>query len=167
MAINGTVPITTYFILNKKDRAGKGQQRPFQAVLEAMKKQETEEAKIKQSANLKGGNITIPSPIPTPAPRENGHPQPPPSLQPQPPPPPHVEQHVAPTQSVEIPVPVKTVRNDVVPPTYAPNPAARPTTNEEQYMRQSDFTNEQNDPAKSYNRQQQQQQQQSKTCELL
>jgi hypothetical protein len=157
MTINGTVPITTYFILGKKDRAGKGQQRPFQAVLEAMKKQDTEEAKIKQSANLKGGLIAPPAPIPTPAPTFNGnaHPQ----LQPQPPPPPHVEHHPMPTQSVEIPVPVKTVRNDVVP----PNPAARPTTNEDNYMRQSEVMSEHNDPTKSHHPQQPQ----SKTCELL
>lgn len=53
MAINGNLSISTYFVLNKRDRTGKPVQRPFQAVLEEVKRQETEKAKMKQSSNLK------------------------------------------------------------------------------------------------------------------
>jgi len=45
--------LNTYFVLNKKDRSGITQSRPFQTVLAEMKRQEIEEAKLKQSANLK------------------------------------------------------------------------------------------------------------------
>ena len=39
MPISGNITIATYFILNKKDRAGKTLSRPFQAVLDEMKRQ--------------------------------------------------------------------------------------------------------------------------------
>ncbi|CAF1069591.1 unnamed protein product [Rotaria magnacalcarata] len=55
MAINGGLTVTTFFILNKKDRNGKVIQRPFQSILKEMKRQETEEAKLKQTNSLKGG----------------------------------------------------------------------------------------------------------------
>ena len=48
MIISGTTPIKTYFVLNKKDRSGNIQSRPFQQVLEEMKRQEIEEIKAKQ-----------------------------------------------------------------------------------------------------------------------
>jgi hypothetical protein len=152
MTVNGTVPITTYFILGKKDRAGKAQIRPFQAVLEAMKKQETEEAKIKQSTSLKGGipqNLP-PPPAPAPAPVANGFVQPPPQMEP----------NSMPTESVDMTAAGRMVRNDGM----SANPAQNPA------MRSSEMLIDQNNLAKSYNQQQypqQQQQPQSKTCELL
>lgn len=53
MIISGATPIKTYFVLNKKDRSGNIQSRPFQQVLEEMKRQEIEEIKAKQLTNLK------------------------------------------------------------------------------------------------------------------
>lgn len=67
MMSNGSPPLTTYFILNKRDRSGKLQSRPFQQVLEQLKQQEMEEAKTKQSQFLKNGHHDIPS-----SPKENG-----------------------------------------------------------------------------------------------
>ncbi|CAF3149719.1 unnamed protein product [Rotaria socialis] len=55
LAINGGLTVPTYFILNKKDRSGKVIQRPFQSILSQMKREETEEAKLKQTNSLKGG----------------------------------------------------------------------------------------------------------------
>jgi hypothetical protein len=57
MTINGSTPITTYFVLNKKDRSGKTQSRLFNDVLEEMKRQESEGTKAKQPANLKGEDV--------------------------------------------------------------------------------------------------------------
>ncbi|CAF4317000.1 unnamed protein product, partial [Adineta steineri] len=57
MAVNTNTSIGTYFVLNKKDRSGKALTRPFQAVLESLKKQDTEDAKKKQTNVLKGGNV--------------------------------------------------------------------------------------------------------------
>jgi hypothetical protein len=153
MTVNGTVPITTYFILGKKDRAGKSQSRPFQAVLEAMKKQETEEAKIKQSTSLKGGLVQNLPPPPAPAPVANGFAQPSPQMDP----------NSMPTESVDMSAAGRMVRNDGM----SANPGQNPA------MRSSEMLVDQNNLAKSYNQQQypqqqqQQQQAQSKTCELL
>ena len=69
MVINGNQQITTYFVLNKRDRGGKVVLRPFQAVLEEVKRQETERAKMIQSSNLKStANVTATSAAPTPIP---------------------------------------------------------------------------------------------------
>ncbi len=57
MTINGSTPITTYFVLNKKDRSGKTQSRLFNDVLEEMKRQESEGTKSKQPTNLKGEDV--------------------------------------------------------------------------------------------------------------
>lgn len=51
------MPISTFFVLNKKDRSGNVQSRPFHQVYEEIKRQDTEDAKLKQANNLKGGNI--------------------------------------------------------------------------------------------------------------
>ena len=72
MTVNGNLTISTYFILNKRDRSGKVVPRPFQAVLDEMKRQETETAKLKQSSSLKGSN----------APDSAAAPPPPPALPP-------------------------------------------------------------------------------------
>lgn len=45
--------MNAYFVLNKKDRSGTVQSRPFQHVLAEMKRHEIEEAKLRQTANLK------------------------------------------------------------------------------------------------------------------
>ncbi len=45
--------MSTYFVLNKKDRSGLSHLRPFQIALKEMKQQEIEEAKRKQSTSLK------------------------------------------------------------------------------------------------------------------
>jgi hypothetical protein len=55
--------MNTYFVLNKKDRSGINQSRPFQVVLREMKRQEIHEAKKKQSKSLKGENQQNPLPI--------------------------------------------------------------------------------------------------------
>ena len=67
MSSNGSSPISTYFILNKRDRSGNLQTRPFHQVLEQFKGQELEEAKMKQSNFLKNGRHDE-----CPSPRENG-----------------------------------------------------------------------------------------------
>jgi len=157
--------VATYFILNKKDRSGKIQSRPFQAVLEAMKKQETEEAKLKQSSSLKGGNIqnlppSLPPPLPE-APRENGYVQhpPPPAPIPAPAPMPVHAPAYAPMPQYDPnlirhePAPVKMVRNEDYPSNYLQHPAMRNRAYEEQMqMRGADMMmNDQYDPSKSYN----------------
>ena len=53
MALNGSMAMNTYFVLNKKDRSGTIQLRPFEIVLKEMRKEEIEEAKLKQRNNLK------------------------------------------------------------------------------------------------------------------
>ena len=62
MTINGNQTISTYFILNKRDRSGKAIARPFQTVLDDMKRQETETAKLKQSTSLKGTHVPAAQP---------------------------------------------------------------------------------------------------------
>jgi len=57
MAINGSAPITTYFVLNKKDRSGKIQSRLFHDVLAEMKRQGSESTKAKQPTDLKGEDV--------------------------------------------------------------------------------------------------------------
>jgi hypothetical protein len=64
--MDGSPPINTYFVLNKKDRLGIVQSRPFHLVLQEIKRQEIEDAKLKQSANLKDRNV------PNHSPKENG-----------------------------------------------------------------------------------------------
>jgi hypothetical protein len=54
-ATDGLTLTNTYFVLNKKDRAGNLQSRPFQIILEQMKRQEKYEAKLKQANSLTGG----------------------------------------------------------------------------------------------------------------
>ncbi|CAF3607480.1 unnamed protein product [Adineta steineri] len=68
-ALHGSTPIHTYFVLNKKDRAGKLQVRPFHTVLEEIKQQEIEEAKAKKTMKLKSIDL---EPISLPVPNENG-----------------------------------------------------------------------------------------------
>jgi len=48
--------MNTYFVLNKKDRSGYNQLRPFKVVLQEMKRQEIEEAKKKQLTNFRSEN---------------------------------------------------------------------------------------------------------------
>jgi hypothetical protein len=49
--------MSTYFVLNKKDRSGAMQSRPFQLALKETREQELEEAKIKQRNNLKENGL--------------------------------------------------------------------------------------------------------------
>lgn len=143
MTINGTMSITTYFILNKKDRSGKGQTRPFQVVLEGMKRQETEEAKMKQSNSLKGGTGPAvpppPLPPPPPEPKENGFVQTPPKP---------VVNHTS-VEPVDVPVPPKSIRIDD---TSISN-YVQTKLPDEQQIRSSEILNSQQDSTKSYNRQ--------------
>lgn len=174
--------IPTFFILNKKDRTGKVQTRPFQVVLDTMKKQETEEAKIKQSSSLKGGGAQNPLPpapppmAPAPQPKENGYVQPPPPQyhqQPPPPPPPpaapatmpapQYESNMIRNDPIEIPVPVKTVRSEEIPSYSMQNSVIKTRNYDEQAMRPPEMMSEQYDSAKSYNRQLQR----SRACQLL
>jgi hypothetical protein len=154
MTVNGTQTITTYFILNKKDRAGKAQPRPFQAVLEAMRRQETEEAKLKQSSSLKGGTVQNPPPQPAaavapPAPKENGFIQVPPQS----------SVNITPTETIEIPVPMKIhhEEHEVI------HHVQKPKIIQNQPIKTSDVMSEQQDSARTYNGQQSR----SKACELL
>jgi hypothetical protein len=171
MTINGTTSITTYFILNRKDRAGKGQPRPFHAVLEQMKKQETEEAKIKQSSSLKGGIIANLPPVAAPAPppvvalppRENGYAEPaPPPAQAQPAANRNDARYMS-GESIEIPVPAKPVRYEEAPTGHAQNSMPKNKYPDEQYARQSEMMSGQYDPGKSYNRHVER----SRACEIL
>lgn len=170
MTINGTQSIATYFILNKKDRTGKGQVRPFHAVLEAMKKQETEEAKLKQSSSLKAGIIQNLPPIPPPQPtvaaipvpvsRENGY------VEPVPPPAPvqaPVYRNDGRSESIGIPAPVKPTRYEEPPAGYAQNSMVKNKYPDENQMRPSEMMSGQYDSPKSHNRQMER----SRACELL
>ncbi len=167
MTINGTMSITTYFILNKKDRTGKGQVRPFQLVLEAMKKKETEEAKVKQSSSLKGGTIPNPAPTmhPVVPPKENGFIEfpPPPAAAPAPIPTQVMVQHAMPAAPMEIPLPVKPIRYEDVSASHIQNSITKNKIPDEHQMRTSEMMSEQYDSTKPSNRQLQR----SRACELL
>ena len=170
MTINGSVSIATYFILSKKDRTGKAQARPFHAVLEGMKKQETEEAKLKQSSSLKGGNILTP-PLPTtsaatspPPSKENGFAEhiPPPVT------PASVPQNVGygtPPAPIEIPVPMKNVRHDESSSGFTQNSMMRTKMSNEHPMHPAETMSDPYDPNKAYERQLQLQR--SRACVLL
>jgi hypothetical protein len=170
VTINGSVSIATYFILNKKDRAGKAYVRPFQAVLEEMKRQDTEAAKMKQSSSLKGGNIQNPLP-PPPPPVAAAPPPPPPAkengvVQPPPPAPAPVHQNdprLMRTESLEIPVPVKMHRNEDLASNLIQNPLLKTKINERQPMEAPEMMGGEYDSPKSYNTQLQR----SRACELL
>ena len=114
MTINGNLSITTYFVLNKKDRSGKVITRPFQIILEEMKRQDTEKAKMKQSSSLKGATIPTPTcTTPTVTINENNSYLVPPTLIVPVAPPPSVYEPLPPSPPahvpMEIPVTVKPV----------------------------------------------------------
>lgn len=171
MTINGSVSIATYFILNKKDRTGKSQPRPFHAVLEQMKKQETEEAKLKQSSSLKGGNILTPPPPMTPVatspppPKENGYgehiPPPPASVSA----PQNTDYSSSTPTPIEIPVPMKTIRHDESSSGFNQNSTMRAKMSNEHPMHPGDAMSDPYDPNKAYERQLQLQR--SRACTLL
>jgi hypothetical protein len=150
MTINGNVSIATYFILNKKDRTGKVFPRPFQAVLDEMKRQENEDAKKKQSNSLKGGNEQSP---PSPVPKENG-------IAEAPPPPVPVE-NPAPARPIETSAPVKIIPKEEIT-THTQTSITKTTIIDDQPMKSSGMISEPRDSTKSFNRQSQ-----SRTCELL
>jgi len=52
--------MNTYFVLYKKDRLGAPRSRPYHLVLEEMKRQEIEDAKLKQSIYVKHESIRNP-----------------------------------------------------------------------------------------------------------
>lgn len=56
-ATDGSTLTNTYFVLNKKDRAGNFHSRPFQLILEQMKRRENDEAKAKQAKSLTGSHV--------------------------------------------------------------------------------------------------------------
>lgn len=166
MTVNGNVTIATYFILNKKDRGGKVIPRPFQAVLDQMKRQDTEDAKIKQSSSLKGTNMPSPLPPAAAPPKENGYvQQPPPEPAPISAPVPIYQQQVNDIRNdpISIPVPVKMVRNDEVSSHYVQNPIIKNRMNEEQSMRPPEMMSEQYNSNKSYDGNLQR----SRACQLL
>jgi hypothetical protein len=152
MTINGNVSIATYFILNKKDRTGKSFPRPFQIVLDEMKRQETEDAKKKQSNSLKGGNELSP---PSPAPKENGLVEARPSS-----PAPSTE-NPTPARPIEVPVPVKIIPKEEVT-AHTQTSITKTTIIDDQPMKSSGVISEPRDSTKSFNRQSQ-----SRACELL
>ncbi|CAF0750645.1 unnamed protein product [Adineta ricciae] len=172
MPINGTVSIATYFILNKKDRSGKAISRPFHAVLEAMKKQETEDAKKKQSNTLKGGisqNISIPAPAPAPvAPKENGMVQ---ALTANPLAPTPKENGIdeeptlkpnVPAIPIEISAPTKHVAEDDMTVHLIQNSLMKTSMNSDQLIKTSEVISDRQDSTKSLNRQSR-----SRACILL
>ena len=175
MNINGTTSIATYFILSKKDRTGKAQVRPFHAILDAMKKQETEEAKLKQSSSLKGAYALTPpppmTPIPsTPPPRENGYaehiPTPMAAAPVAAPVPQNPVYQAPPPAPIEIPVPMKAARQDEFSSGYAQQSMMRgKMPNEYPMHHQPDMMNDPYDPNKAYERQLQLQR--SRACVLL
>ena len=160
MQINGNVSIATYFILNKRDRTGKGILRPFHAVLEDMKREETEKAKMKQTSSLKGSNeqsqTTAPAPLLTINESEPMTPAPAP-------PPPPVPGPTPARESLEIPIsmkPTETNGNDSSldhRSSFAPTRSSNDPPDKTYPM-----INEQNDPTAIFGRQSR-----SKTCELL
>jgi len=137
-----------------------------------MKRQDTEAAKMKQSSSLKGGNIQTPLPPPPPPvaaappppqpppPKENGVVQPPP---PAPAPVLQNDPRLMRTESLEIPVPVKTNRNEDLASNLIQNPLLKTKINERQSMPAPEMMGGEYDSPKSYNAQLQR----SRACELL
>jgi len=136
--------MNTYFVLNKKDRLGTIQPRPFQLVLAEMKRQEIEEAKLKQTANLKHENLLNPTR------KENG-----------------LNELSTPinsksTESEEIPFSVKTNNNENIPLDLVQNSLLKPLVNNDQIIKPLEHINESSQSVKSL-----QGQSRSRTCELL
>jgi hypothetical protein len=140
MTINNSAPMTTYFVLNKKDRSGNIQPRPFQPVFEELKRQETEEAKLRQSNLLKGGNLLNPL----------------------------MQLFTSntsksmPTESVDISVPTKINNDGSIASASARNSAPQNKIINEQATKASEVVSESHQVLKSFQRQTR-----SRTCQLL
>ena len=150
MTINGSLSITTYFILNKRDRSGKSMQRPFNTVLEEMKRQDTERAKIKQSSSLKGGsepNQAAATAPPMVTITENEAPRLPAPMR----------------ESVQMSVPMKTTESDENGSSLDHRTSTVQTrVSNDPSVKTFQTINEQNDPTVIFGRQSR-----SKTCDLL
>ncbi|CAF1080242.1 unnamed protein product [Rotaria sordida] len=150
MTINGALTVTTYFILNKKDRTGKIIVRPFQAVLIDMKRQDAEEAKIKQSMNLKNASIQN---IVQPVPKENGIIQPPQTQN---------DTNFMPIESNTIPTPA-IIHKDVDPTAhFVQRSLIKPKLADEQSLKAAESIIEQNNSSKLFHRPHR-----SRACDLL
>jgi hypothetical protein len=149
MTINNSAPMTTYFVLNKKDRSGNIQPRPFQPVFEELKRQETEEAKLRQSNLLKGGNLLNLVPL---LPKDN----------------PLMQLFTSntsksmPTESVDISVPTKINNDGSIASASARNSAPQNKIINEQATKASEVVSESHQVLKSFQRQTR-----SRTCQLL
>ncbi|CAF3538129.1 unnamed protein product [Rotaria sp. Silwood1] len=150
MTINGAITITTYFVLNKKDRSGKVVQRPFQAVLADMKRQDAEDAKLKQSSTLKG--ITAKSSN-QPIPKENGFIQIPQT---------QIITNTMPTETNVGETPVITKKNEDPTAQLMQQTLAKPTFDDDQSLKTAETLSEHNNSSKFFNRPQR-----SRACELL
>ncbi|CAF3732377.1 unnamed protein product [Rotaria sp. Silwood1] len=150
MTINGAITITTYFVLNKKDRSGKVVQRPFQAVLADMKRQDAEDAKLKQSSTLKG--ITAKSSN-QPIPKENGFIQIPQT---------QIITNTMPTETNVEQTPVITKKNEDPTAQLMQQTLAKPTFDDDQSLKTAETLSEHNNSSKFFNRPQR-----SRACELL
>ena len=148
VTINASTSIPAYFILNKKDRSGKALVRPFVAVLEEMKRKETEDAKLKQSNSLRAANVQ--NPASRLASKENGLIQP------------LVNEKVSGLTSLEVnPASIPTI---VTKDEYTTSKADQNFSlknSDEQSLKKSDF-NEPEESTKSLNRQAR-----SRTCQLI
>ncbi|CAF1102878.1 unnamed protein product [Rotaria sp. Silwood1] len=150
MTINGAITITTYFVLNKKDRSGKVVSRPFQAVLADMKRQDAEDAKLKQSSTLKG--ITAKSSN-QPIPKENGFIQIPQT---------QIITNTMPTETNVEQTPVITKKNEDPTAQLMQQTLAKPTFDDDQSLKTAETLSEHNNSSKFFNRPQR-----SRACELL
>ncbi|CAF3126355.1 unnamed protein product [Rotaria sp. Silwood2] len=150
MTINGAITVTTYFILNKKDRSGKVISRPFQAILADMKRQDAEEAKLKQSSSLKGTTAQNSS---QPIPKENGFIQSSQSKN---------DSNSLPTESNLVQIPT-TINKDEDPTThFMQRSLAKAKLGDEQSLKTAETISEQNNASKLFSRPQR-----SRACELL
>lgn len=152
----------TFFVLTKKDRAGKVMTRPFHAILEEMKRQETEEAKLKQSSSIKGTQMSKANQQ---VPKENGVArQPPPAAVAAPPPPPAPTQNHKNSATIEpipiVPPPVITIKDDD--PADILNASMKANNSDDQSLKSPEIISVQNNSTKLFNRQPR-----SRACEIL
>ena len=149
MAINGFTLTNTYFVLNRKDRLGNIQSRPFQIALEEMKRQENEETKVKQSTTVK--NEDVQNRLPS-VQEENGSVQ----LFPK------QNSNAIPTKSVEIPIVGKMDNSNNTALHFIRNSLLKNKINNDQSTKPSEVGSEPSDPMKPLHGQSR-----SRTCELL
>jgi hypothetical protein len=138
--ITGSLPMNTYFVLYKKDRLGATRSRPYHLVLKEMKRQEIEDAKIKQSTSLKRESIQNP-PL-----KENGF----------------NRSMIPTTESIEISSPVNIDNGEYKSFNFIRNSLSKPKSSNDQQINTSELIG---DPR--YSKKSQRKQSRSRTCELI